>query len=29
MAAIEAIAESKPDAYGGYGGAGMRDINTL
>ena len=27
--AIEAIAESKPDAYGGYGGAGMRDINTL
>ena len=29
MEAIEAIAESKPDAYGGYGGAGMRDINTL
>ena len=29
IAAIEAIAESKPDAYGGYGGAGMRDINTL
>ena len=29
MDAIEAIAESKPDAYGGYGGAGMRDINTL
>ena len=29
METIEAIAESKPDAYGGYGGAGMRDINTL
>ena len=27
--AIEAIAGSKPEAYGGYGGAGMRDIATL
>ena len=29
MESIEAILSNKPDAYGGYGGAGMRTIETL
>lgn len=29
MASIEAILGNKPDAYGGYGGAGMRALDTI
>ena len=29
LEAIDAIAESKPEAYAGYGGSGMRDLAKL
>ena len=29
MARIDEILDNKPDAYSGYGGAGMRSLNTI